>query len=72
MSPPDHGAGQPDAGVRRSQIPIISGGRMIRLLALACLAALSACGVNLHRQPCPTPGVSPLASNCPTVDELKK
>lgn len=45
---------------------------MIRFLALACLAALSACGVNLHRQPCPTPGVSPLASNCPTVDELKK
>lgn len=45
---------------------------MIRCVTLVSLAALSACSVNLHRQPCPTPGVSPLASNCPTVEELKK
>jgi hypothetical protein len=49
-----------------------SGGRMIRFMTLILIAALSACGVNMHRQPCPTPGVSPLASNCPTVDEMKK
>jgi hypothetical protein len=50
----------------------LSGGRMIRFTLLILIAALSACGVNLHRQPCQTPGVSPLASNCPTLDEMKK
>lgn len=72
MRPPDHLRSNPDADVLRSQIPIGPGGRMIRCVTLVSLAALSACSVNLHRQPCPTPGVSPLASNCPTVEELKK
>lgn len=45
---------------------------MVRFMPLILIAALSACGVNLHRQPCLTPGVSPLASNCPTLDEMKK
>ncbi len=45
---------------------------MIRFAPLVLIASLSACGVNLHRQPCSTPDVSPLASNCPTLDEMKK
>jgi hypothetical protein len=49
-----------------------TGGCMTRFAMLALLAALSGCGVNLHRQPCPTPGVSPLASNCPTPEDMKK
>jgi hypothetical protein len=52
--------------------PNITGGCMTRFATLVLIVALSACGVNLHRQPCPTPGVSPLASNCPTPDDIKK
>jgi hypothetical protein len=36
---------------------------------------LSSCGVNYHIRPkgaCPTEGVSPLASNCPTPEEMKQ
>ena len=42
---------------------------------LAVILSLSSCGVNYHIRPkgaCPTEGVSPLASNCPTADEMKQ
>jgi hypothetical protein len=42
--------------------------------ALALTIATAACGVNYQIHPkgaCPTPGVSPLASNCPTAAEMK-
>jgi hypothetical protein len=49
------------------------GGATILKIALL-LAALSfaGCAANLHQNGhCPTPGVSPFASNCPTAEELK-
>jgi hypothetical protein len=39
------------------------------------ILSLSGCGVNYHIRPkgaCPTEGVSPLASNCPTAEEMKQ
>lgn len=38
------------------------------------LSALAGCGANYHfgqRGACPTPGISPLASNCPAPDAEK-
>ncbi len=41
------------------------------ILLIAALA-LSGCGVNIHTNGrCPTPGVSPLASNCPSPEDMK-
>lgn len=47
--------------------------RHIAKLLLAAVAfALSGCGVNIHTNGrCPTPGVSPLASNCPSPEDMK-
>lgn len=45
-----------------------------RILAVIFAVTLSSCGVNYHVRPkgaCPTAGVSPLASNCPTPEELR-
>ncbi len=43
-----------------------------RLVLAAFALILAGCAVNLHPQgACPTPGVSPLASNCPTAEEIK-
>jgi len=45
------------------------------LSILAMLIVASGCSVNYHIRPkgaCPTEGVSPLASNCPTPEEMKQ
>lgn len=42
---------------------------------ITIMLSLSSCGVNYHIRPkgaCPTEGVSPLASNCPTAEEMKQ
>ena len=39
------------------------------------ILSLSGCGVNYHirsKGACPTEGVSPLAGNCPTAEEMKQ
>jgi hypothetical protein len=42
------------------------------LTLLAFALSLAGCAINLHpRGACPTPGVSPFASNCPTPEESK-
>jgi hypothetical protein len=46
----------------------------IQLGLLALIFALGGCGANYHfsqRGACPTPGISPLASNCPSPDPQK-
>jgi len=48
---------------------------MNRIALLIALLSLAGCGVNYHIRPkgaCPTEGVSPLASNCPTPEEMKQ
>jgi len=47
--------------------------KVIGMALCAALAlALCGCGVNIHANGrCPTPGVSPLASNCPSPESLK-
>ena len=46
-------------------------GSVSKLLIAAFALALAGCGVNIHSGGrCPTPGVSPLASNCPSPEEL--
>lgn len=41
-------------------------------LIAALTLALAGCAFNIHAKgQCQTPGVSPLASNCPAPDDLK-
>jgi hypothetical protein len=42
----------------------------LKILLLFAALALAGCAVNVHpKGRCPTPGVSPLASNCPAAEE---
>jgi len=48
---------------------------MTRIALIITLLCLASCGVNYHIRPkgaCPTEGVSPLASNCPSPEEMKQ
>lgn len=48
---------------------------LTRFTLLAVILSLSSCGMNYYIQSkgsCPTQGVSPLAGNCPTPEEMKQ